>query len=248
MARSRGQESPTNHERWLVSYADMVTLLLALFVVLYAMGVTELNKVQELKKSIQFAFHIEGEGKTREEGLFHDQSGAGNLPEPAPLVNAQNGAMKEFLTSVLPQDFREAAGTSLDVVLTDDTIAFRAPLSAYFVPGAAQPVAPKVMVWLGKAVSGALTFTSEVRVIVEAPDVILRPQRNEKQTSVDLCLRRLRTLHKVITAMPEVRGHVVRIEFAEQREVPAVPGGADPGLRSWEERAEVILAFSNERR
>jgi chemotaxis protein MotB len=34
MARKRKLEERENHERWLVSYADFITLLLALFVMM----------------------------------------------------------------------------------------------------------------------------------------------------------------------------------------------------------------------
>ena len=36
MARKHKHEEHQNHERWVISYADLVTLLFALFVVLYA--------------------------------------------------------------------------------------------------------------------------------------------------------------------------------------------------------------------
>ena len=47
-----------NHERWLVSYADMLTLLFAVFVVLYALK--EGNEAPETQKaagSMQESFH-----------------------------------------------------------------------------------------------------------------------------------------------------------------------------------------------
>jgi chemotaxis protein MotB len=36
MARRRPPESTENHERWMVSYADFITLLFAFFVVMYS--------------------------------------------------------------------------------------------------------------------------------------------------------------------------------------------------------------------
>ena len=115
MGRRAKHEEHANHERWLVSYADMVTLLFALFVVLYAIGVTELDKLKKLKKSIQFAFHIAGEGKTKDEGVFDQQKGSGDVQLPAPLVNAQDGAMKEFLHEILPREFEEVTGKSIEI-------------------------------------------------------------------------------------------------------------------------------------
>ena len=45
------EEEHENHERWLVSYADMMTLLFALFLVLYAMSVVDLNKFKAFREA-----------------------------------------------------------------------------------------------------------------------------------------------------------------------------------------------------
>jgi chemotaxis protein MotB len=49
-------EEHENHERWLVSGYDMMTLLFAVFVVLFAISSTNVSKVHELTKSLQEAF------------------------------------------------------------------------------------------------------------------------------------------------------------------------------------------------
>jgi chemotaxis protein MotB len=60
MARKKHhEEGHVNHERWLVSYADMITLLMVLFVVLYAMGQTDKSKLEALRTSLQRAFSVE---------------------------------------------------------------------------------------------------------------------------------------------------------------------------------------------
>ena len=48
MAKKHKHEEHVNHERWVISFADMMTLLFALFVVLYAMGVQDLEKLKDL--------------------------------------------------------------------------------------------------------------------------------------------------------------------------------------------------------
>ena len=40
-------------ERWLLTYADMITLLMALFMVLFSMAVVNKGKFEELAKSLQ---------------------------------------------------------------------------------------------------------------------------------------------------------------------------------------------------
>src|SRR3712207_4453888 len=49
-------EEHENHERWLVSGYDMMTLLFAVFVVLYAISSTNVSKVKALQQSLQEAF------------------------------------------------------------------------------------------------------------------------------------------------------------------------------------------------
>jgi len=49
-------EEHENHERWLVSGYDMMTLLFAVFVVLFAISSTNISKVKALQQSLQEAF------------------------------------------------------------------------------------------------------------------------------------------------------------------------------------------------
>ncbi len=45
------EEEHENHERWLLTYADLITLLLALFMMLYAMSVLDLRKYQAFQEA-----------------------------------------------------------------------------------------------------------------------------------------------------------------------------------------------------
>jgi chemotaxis protein MotB len=49
-------EEHVNHERWLVSYADMLTLLFVLFVVLYSMGSIDQKKFAQLAAGLSAGF------------------------------------------------------------------------------------------------------------------------------------------------------------------------------------------------
>src|SRR5450631_3537320 len=54
--RYKKPEKEANHERWLVSYADFITLLFAVFVTLYAMSQTDKRKVEALVASMKESF------------------------------------------------------------------------------------------------------------------------------------------------------------------------------------------------
>lgn len=56
MARKRHEEEPENHERWLVSYADFITLLFAFFVVMYAVSSVNDGKARMASGAIIQAF------------------------------------------------------------------------------------------------------------------------------------------------------------------------------------------------
>ncbi|HIJ81720.1 MAG TPA: OmpA family protein [Desulfuromonadales bacterium] len=62
MALKKEPEPHVNHERWLVSYADFITLLFAVFVVLYAMGQSDKKKVEEVMQSLQQSFGMTAAG------------------------------------------------------------------------------------------------------------------------------------------------------------------------------------------
>ena len=51
--RRRGhEEEHENHERWLVTYADMLTVLMALFIVLFALSVVDKQKFQKFAEGL----------------------------------------------------------------------------------------------------------------------------------------------------------------------------------------------------
>jgi chemotaxis protein MotB len=56
MSLKRRARSHPNHERWLVSYADFITLLFAFFVVMYSASQLDKGKIGKLAVAIQLAF------------------------------------------------------------------------------------------------------------------------------------------------------------------------------------------------
>ncbi|MDF2939118.1 MAG: flagellar motor protein MotB, partial [Paenibacillaceae bacterium] len=59
MAKKQRHEEHEEHadESWLIPYADLMTLLLALFIVLFATSQTDQKKLDELAKSMSGAFN-----------------------------------------------------------------------------------------------------------------------------------------------------------------------------------------------
>ena len=57
MRRKKHRGSHENHERWLLTYADMITLLVAFFIMLYAMSITSKQKFDQLAMSVRSGFN-----------------------------------------------------------------------------------------------------------------------------------------------------------------------------------------------
>jgi chemotaxis protein MotB len=75
MSRRKKHGAHPNHERWLVSYADFITLLFAFFVVLYASSQFDSKKVAQIAAAIQGGF--------QQMGVFSGTA-------PRPVVYADN--------------------------------------------------------------------------------------------------------------------------------------------------------------
>jgi chemotaxis protein MotB len=56
MARRKRHEEHENHERWLISYADFITLLFAFFVVMYSLSAVNEGKFRVLSDALAAAF------------------------------------------------------------------------------------------------------------------------------------------------------------------------------------------------
>ena len=78
MARKRGHEEHANHEAWAIPYGDLVTLLLALFVVLYSMSSVNEGKYRVLSDSLNEAFG--GKPRAAQPIQIGDQPPRGDKP------------------------------------------------------------------------------------------------------------------------------------------------------------------------
>jgi chemotaxis protein MotB len=81
--RKKKHPEHTNHERWLVSYADFITLLFAFFVVLYSSSQVDKRRVGQLALAIQVAF--------QQMGIFEASNSKPALvaSEPMPFSSVQ---------------------------------------------------------------------------------------------------------------------------------------------------------------
>jgi len=85
MARKKKPEPPENAERWLLTYSDLITLLMAFFIVMYASSTADKTKMAKVAASIKAGFGVSGQS------VIGDES-AVNLKENGDLQEASKDA------------------------------------------------------------------------------------------------------------------------------------------------------------
>lgn len=96
MSRRKRHEEHVNHEAWAIPYADLMTLLLAFFVVMYAVSVVNEGKYRVMSQSIIEAFN----GTSRRLDPIHSSNVAPVAPVPADRKNSQ--AQNSVLPRIAP--------------------------------------------------------------------------------------------------------------------------------------------------
>src|SRR5580692_11076891 len=109
MAKKKREEEHENHERWLVSYADFITLLFAFFVILYATSAKDISKAQEFQKSVQKAFRsfVDFGGL---QGKYVDTNEATQFIPPPIDVVPQEGAGPLEMLDYVDREFDKELG------------------------------------------------------------------------------------------------------------------------------------------
>jgi chemotaxis protein MotB len=118
--RPKKTKAHVNHERWLVSYADFITLMFAFFVVMYATSKADVKKQVQMANSIDSAFRTLGlfqqnPTKNGAAGLAHNQEGPivpmnvimGDELMAPPAVKTDLAKLQEKLSGMLSNQIAE---------------------------------------------------------------------------------------------------------------------------------------------
>jgi len=81
--KNQPDDTPNSQDRWLVSYADFITLMFAFFAVLYATSVKDIEKTKEFQESIKR--YLIKAGAFGESGAQMNQGTKNNSPIDSPI-------------------------------------------------------------------------------------------------------------------------------------------------------------------
>lgn len=98
MARKKPPEEHENLERWLVSYADFMTLLFATFVVLYALAQSDVNSFKGIEEALRKAFS---------QNIFDNQENI--MDGQDSILDGQQGAMNPLMLEYMSQKYEQSS-------------------------------------------------------------------------------------------------------------------------------------------
>lgn len=139
--RKRNPHSNVSPDRWLVSYADLITLLFALFVILYATSQAKIEKFKAVHQSLREAF----DGKSAklrpsESGTITDGSGKQYAEDS--LEHIKN-LLEQGLLAQGPQTVGEPAisevGEKVHLLEDERGLVVRLAAKDFFDDGSAEP-------------------------------------------------------------------------------------------------------------
>jgi chemotaxis protein MotB len=163
VAKKHKKHEHVNHERWLVSYADFITLLFAFFVVMFAVSQVDSKKLGRFTESVNVAFQSNGIFAPSSGSPLERGGNAGSALVPA-IVSDRPSLFRYTASSPRAQAVRESLEEGLDAAGLGASVGLRydergvvvsLPESLYFKPGSANllPEALDTMATLAESVA-----------------------------------------------------------------------------------------------
>ena len=129
--RKKKHAEHVNHERWLVSYADFITLLFAFFVVMFAASNSDQKKAGQVAQAVQVAFRelaiFDPSGKSLP---LHDKGGAGadansvmgNAQSPFGMTRISESAEAAKMRTIAISEVKAELQTLLSSEVADHSV------------------------------------------------------------------------------------------------------------------------------
>ena len=165
MARKK-KAAKENAERWLLTYADLLTLLMVFFVLLFSMSSTDKHKFQELAGSLQRAFNVSVLTGSQPASLSNGLGTGGALISLGEQQDFKQ--LQQIVQSVQKQ--AQVSPGQVTAQITNEGISVTVSGALLFYNGTNQ-IKPDGIVLLQKVAAYIGTLTNHVRVEGHTDDI-----------------------------------------------------------------------------
>ena len=170
-----------NAERWLLTYADLITLLFAFFVVLWAMSQVDPKKYDELSQAFQTIFQGANMGyvidMANSKGTKGEMMEGKQQEDPSTTLRAKRNTLitqlEYRLKNVMPQNQYRVTEVQegIKITLFSDT---------FFAPGSPE-VQPEAVPFIGKISEGINALPNAVRIEGHTDGTVIEGERFSKE-------------------------------------------------------------------
>jgi chemotaxis protein MotB len=243
--KKQAHEEHENHERWLVSWADFMTLLFAFFVVMYAVSRVDTKKVAQAEQSVRWAMHMGGKGGVTNMYLFEGApSDSGIIPTMAggALMLTQEhlveSVRRKIEARVRPFIMERPARGPVAVTVSVDgkRVTVRVAASEFFDPGQAA-LRPQALPILDAVAAELVPLGRPLQVEGHTDETPL--QGGRFRDNWDLSASRAATVVSYLQAAHRARPHLLSaLGRADTQPLSKEPGAAG---RELNRRVELIV-------
>jgi chemotaxis protein MotB len=250
MARKRREEH-VNHERWLVSYADFITLLFAFFVVMFASSQADKGKAQQVSDSVKRALEGEKLSATIAAvlGGTVDNHGQGNAQMRGPggaqhsQADKRDEKKEDKLTELVPslkvlsEELKtEIAEGKIQLVMEPRGLVVSFKQAALF-PSGEDTIAPDALPSLDKVAAAIIKIPNPVRLEGHTDSRKINTKRF--RSNWDLSTARAIALLDIMTTRFHVpEGHISVAGYADT--APIASNDTEEG-RARNRRVDIVI-------
>jgi len=127
--KPKDDDDRENLERWLLTYADLITLLLAFFIVLYSMSRLDVQKFENISRALRTVLRGAAASPLPHQTLMMDDPGAG------PIKTGDLNYLKSNIDKILLEKGLE---NKISAIIEDRGLVIRISESAFFDLGSAE--------------------------------------------------------------------------------------------------------------
>lgn len=139
MARKKKHPEHVNHERWLISYADFITLLFAFFVVMFAVSQVDSKKMGRFTESFTKAMGIDPIGTGHQGSLISggeaEVGGKGDPNEAEERIGGGPGELQSLKDALEKYSKESEALKNLQIIKRRNELVLRIPVGVVFDSG-----------------------------------------------------------------------------------------------------------------
>lgn len=149
-----------NSERWLLTYSDLITLLLAFFIIMYAMSKTDVAKYQQLSASLSKAFNVVDTGGANDKGLLPPAS---DKILPAVIPMPEEKLLSKLKTKIEGEAKEAGLSGKVEVSVTERGLVISINNAAFFDPGEAT-IKPSIMPVFSRMMTALARMPNHIRI------------------------------------------------------------------------------------